>query len=235
MERPQFITDNIYHVFNRSVERRKIFLDNKDHLRFIHDLFEFNDSAPAANTTRNFYKVISENRPRIPRKPREKLVDILSYSLMPNHYHLMLRQYVDGGITEFMRKLGTGYTNYFNLRYKRIGPLFQGKFKAVHLIREAHFQYLPHYIHLNPLDLLMPEWRVKRIRDTKKALRFLDGYRWSSYLDLTGRKQNFPSLLTMDVFAKLIGSPTSYQSHLIEWIQDMDLVALQDVIFGEYE
>ncbi len=226
MERPQFVTDELYHVFNRSVERRKVFLDNKDRLRFIHDLFEFNDTAPAMNIQRTLNRPDSGRQLRIPRQPRKKMVDILSYSEMPDHFHLFLRQNIDGGITEFMRKLGTGYTNYFNIRYKRIGPLFQGKFKAVHVTKEAHLNYLPHYIHLNPLDLFMPEWRNKRIRNVKNALKFLDTYRWSSYLDLTGRGRNFPSVLSMDLFAKMIGSPTSYHFGLTEWVEDMDLAVL---------
>jgi len=228
MERPQFITHEIYHVFNRSVERREVFPDNQDRFRFIHDLFEFNDLSPAVNINRNFSSTSVQKQLRIPRQPKEKLVDILAYCMMPDHYHLLLRQLVDRGITEFMRKLGTGFTNYFNLRHKRIGPLFQGKFKAVRVVREAHLQYLPHYIHCNPLDLFMPEWREKRIRDVRKALRFLESYRWSSYLDLTG-KRNFPSILSLDVFSEMIGSPTSYQSDLREWLEDMDLAILEGV------
>src|SRR3989344_4697111 len=162
MPKPDFIKEGIHHVYNRGVEKRTIFKQERDYLRFIHDLYEFNDSAPAVNT--NYYHNLSKsNFHKLERKPRKLLVEILCFCLMPNHYHLMLREKVEGGITEFMRKIGTGYTNYFNTKYERVGPLFQGKFKTVNIERQAHLLYLPHYIHLNPLDLAVPEWREKRI------------------------------------------------------------------------
>ena len=142
---------------------------------------------------------------------------------MPNHYHFMLRQIVDGGITEFMRKIGTGYTNYFNLKNKRVGALFQGKFKAVHIEKEAHLLYLPHYIHLNPLDLGFPEWREQKIKNVSKALQFLKTYRWSSYLDYINIK-NFPSILYR--------SPTSimnYEKDIKEWLEDFDFESIRDI------
>lgn len=167
MERPQFVNDEVYHIYNRGVEKRDVFTNEKDYFRFIHCLFEFNDTAPAVNLGFHLSKSLLKSDFN---RPREMLVDILCYCLMPNHYHLLIKQHMDRGITEFMRKLGTGYTNYFNLKYDRVGSLFQGKFKAVHVSKEAHFLYLPHYIHLNPLDLRMPEWREKRIRDINGAL-----------------------------------------------------------------
>ena len=86
--------------------------------------------------------------------PHLPIVEILAFVLMPNHFHLILQQKVDSGITKFMHKLGTGYTMYFNEKYSRVGHLFQGRFKAVLVEKDHHFLYLPHYIHLNPLDLM---------------------------------------------------------------------------------
>src|SRR3989338_6454859 len=111
MQRPIFANDEIYHVYNRGVEKRDVFIHEKDYFRFIHNLFEFNDTAPAENT---YYRNVYEVRLHKIEKPKECLVEILSFCLMPNHYHLMLRQKVENGITKFMRKIGTGYTNYFN-------------------------------------------------------------------------------------------------------------------------
>ena len=200
MIRPQFVAEGIYHVYNRSVERRNIFVDDKDRFRFVHDLFEFNDSAPATNMNYRSRDASNGNAALFMKKPREKLVDILCFCMMRDHYHLLLQQRVDSGITEFMRKIGTGYTNYFNQKHQRIGPLFQGNFKAVHVVQEAHLQYLPHYIHCNPLDFFMPEWRNRRIHDARKVQKFLETYRWSSYPDYAG-KRNFPSILSFDVYA----------------------------------
>src|SRR3989344_6026710 len=123
MKKPQFTTDAFYHIYNRGVEKRKIFLDKDDHFRFIHDLFEFNDEAYALNI---YYKLPSltsyEVQPRKMSK-RKLLVEIIAFCLMPNHFHLLLRQNADSGIVRFMQKLGTGYTMYFNQKYQRVGGL----------------------------------------------------------------------------------------------------------------
>lgn len=224
MHRPKFVTDEIYHVYNRGVEKRIVFSNERDYRRFIRDMEEFNDSAPAANLHRPCLKSDF--------KQRKPLVEIFCFCLMPNHYHFLLRQLVDGGITEFMRKIGTGYTNYFNLKNNRVGALFQGKFKAVHLEKQAHLLYLPHYIHLNPLDLKMPSWRDKKIENPQKALRFLESYRWSSYLDHVG-KRNFPSVISQNIFRKFYGTPKEYRASLQEWINDMDFAGLSKVAIEE--
>jgi len=214
-KRPNFITDEIYHIYNRGVEKREVFLNEKDYLRFIHGMCEFNNIAPALNLS---YRLLKSDFNR----DKKPFVEILYFCLMPNHYHILLRQLIDTGITEFMRKIGTGYTNYFNTKNSRVGPLFQGKFKAIHISKEAHLLYLPHYIHLNPLDLVMPEWREQRIRDTQKALKFLKSYRWSSYLDYIGQK-NFP-----EIFYR---SPTSIdcEEEIREWLENFDFEPLQDI------
>ena len=229
MERPKFVTGEIYHVYSRGVEKRKIFMNDKDYFRAVHDLFEFNDIAPA----QSFYHNIQSSEVRlqkIERKPRKLLVEILCFCLMPNHYHLMLRQKVDSGITEFMRKFGAGYTNYFNVKYDRVGHLFQGKFKSVHITKQSHFLYLPHYIHLNPLDMKMGEWRNKKIRSVPSALKFLESYRWSSYRDFIGKK-NFPSVTQRDFLLKIYGSPTliDYRKDLKEWLEDFDLSSIEGI------
>lgn len=223
MQRPSFVTDEVYHLFNRGVEKRTVFLDDRDYFRFIHNMFEFNDTAPAQNL--NFYFQSNPSLLQVQRRHRELLVDILSYVLMPNHYHFLVRQKRENGITEFMRKIGTGYTNYFNTRYERVGSLFQGKFKAVHISKEPHYLYLPHYIHLNPLDIVMPEWREQRIKDMQNVLSFLEKYRWSSYLDYIGKK-NYPSVI-------YYRSPTSivdYKKEIEEWLESFDFEPIRDLL-----
>ena len=141
---------------------------------------------------------------------------------MPNHFHLMVRQKVEGGITLFMRKLGTGYTNYFNQRYKRVGPLFQGRYKIIHIHHEAHFLYLPYYIHFNPLELIIPEWKDKKIKNIKEAMQFLESYRWSIFLDYIGRK-NFPSITQWEFLLELFGGTKNYRKDTINWLKETNL------------
>lgn len=230
MKKPQFTTDALYHIYNRGVEKRKIFLDKDDHFRFVHNLFEFNDEASANNLY--YYRLPSyEVQPHKISK-RKLIVEIIAFCLMPNHFHLLLRQTIDGGIVKFMQKLGTGYTMYFNKKYQRVGGLFQGRFKATLLEKQSHFLYLPHYIHLNPLDLKVPSWKNKKLDNPTKALKFLESYRWSSYLDHIGRK-NFPSVISLNIFKKLYGTPNEYRDSLIEWLDDMDFADLSEVAIEE--
>ena len=160
-------------------------MDDKDRARFIHDLHVFNDQNECLH--------IHQPDRGIEKYKRKLLVHIHAFALMPNHYHLLLSELVDGGISLFMQKVNMGYTKYFNKRHERSGTLWQGKYKKILIEREAHFMYIPFYIHLNPLDLVMPEWREGKVKNPRKALQYLRGYRWSSHLDYLGIK-NFPSI-----------------------------------------
>jgi len=231
MRKLQFVNDEIYHIYNRGVDKRNIFLDDQDYFRFIHDLFEFNDEAPAPNSYYFYSKredpQFSEVKPRkVNRGIRKLLVEILVFCLMPNHYHLLLKQKRNNGITRFMQKFGTGYTMYFNKKQERTGSLFQGSYKAVPVSREAHFIHLPYYIQLNPLDLIMPEWRMGKIKNYKKAAEFLESYRWSSHLDYIGKK-NFPSVTQREFLLKIFGEPKNYKKEVTNWLKEMDLAEIK--------
>ena len=147
---------------------------------------------------------------------------------MPNHYHLLLRQREDGGITEFMRKLGVGYTNYFNLKNQRVGPLFQGKFKSVIVEDESQFTYIPFYIHLNPVDLIVKDWREKGIGDSKKAIDFLGNYKWSSHSDFSG-KSIFPLVLQKNIFKDIYGEPSRYKNDFVDFIKSADFSVKEEI------
>ncbi len=229
MRNIRFVNEGIYHVYNRSVEKREIFVDDQDRFRFIHDLFEFNDEAPAVNF---YYKrpLIQsyEAKPRkIEQQKRKLLVEILAFVVMPNHFHLLLRQIKENGISNFMHKLGTGYTMYFNQKYERAGSLFQGTYKAVLVNQEAHFIHLPYYIHFNPLDLKFPEWRDREIKNYKQAMKFLENYRWSSFLDYIGKK-NFPSVTQREFLNEFFEGPENYKKDAMKWLKEMDLEEIED-------
>jgi len=227
--REKFVAGNIYHVLNRGVDKRRIFLNNKDYFRFIHDLFEFNDIAPISNNS-YFFKTnpIDIARRYIERKPRKLLVEILAFCLMPNHYHLMLRPLQDDGVFKFIKRLNMGYAKYFNEKYERSGALFQGRYKSIVVNNEAHFIHLPYYIHLNPLDLIVPEWRNREIKNLNKALEFLENYRWSSYLDYIGKK-NFPSVTQRDFLLNFFGGNKDYEKTIKQWLKDLDFQNIKDM------
>ncbi len=222
----------IYHIYNRGVEKRKIFLDDQDYLRFVHDLFEFNDQNPAINLAYYFGKSKSKEvgLPKIERGARKLFVRLMAFCLMPNHFHLIVQQITDDGITEFIRKLGTGYTNYFNKKYRRVGPLFQGKYKSVQIKSESHLIHLPYYIHLNPLDVAGIEWRGEKVINYKKASEFLEKYRWSSYRDYIGIR-NFPSVTQREFLTKFFDGPENYRKRMIKWLKERDVGDLETVVF----
>lgn len=234
MKKPEFARNEIYHIYNRGVEKRDVFLDDKDRFRFIHDLFEFNDSEPVLNM---HYHLNHKQRQSIevepqyvkPKHKRKLLVEILAFCFMPNHYHLIVRQKVGNGIVAFMQKLGTGYTMYFNNKYERVGPLFQGRFKAVLVQKDRHYMYLPHYIHLNPLDLIMPSWREKEIKNHKKAIEFLENYRWSSFPDYIGKK-NFPSVTQRNILLDFFDGPSGYKQSIKKYLKDIELEPVRHLL-----
>jgi putative transposase len=222
LRKNNLVQGEIYHIYNRGVDKRDIFMNDEDRFRFIHDLFEFND----ANAVSNLGIHLTTNKTKevgLPynREPRKILVEILAFCLMDNHYHIIVRQKTENGITEFMRKIGTGYTNYFNQKYERVGALFQGRFKSVCIKSDAHLMYLPIYIHLNPLDFKFHGWREKKIKNYKEAIEFLDSYRWSSYMDYTGQK-NFPSLIRKDFILSRIGDEKKFKKEMIDWLKNFD-------------
>jgi len=228
-KRPRTAPGEIYHIYNRGIEKRTVFENKADYYRFIRCLYELNNSNPVEKT------YISKISPDVPlpvlpviRKKRDIMVDILAFCLMPNHYHLMLQERAEGGITKFMRKIGTGYTNYFNQKNKRVGPLFQGTFKICHITDDAHFRYLPYYIHLNPLDLAHPGWREGSVKEVTQALQFLEQYRWSSLLDYLGIK-NFPSVTQRTFLQDILESPADQKTHMIEWIRRYGAESIEQI------
>ncbi|MBU4369673.1 transposase, partial [Patescibacteria group bacterium] len=203
-----FITGEYYHIFNRGVEKRDIFIDDGDFLRFIHYLYVLNDDQPLSAEFRQRVDLTYEVRPR--RLKRELLVDIFTFCLMPNHYHIFLRQRVDNGISKFMQKLGTAESMFFNAKYKHSGSIFQGKFKSVLVKGESQTIVLPNYQHLNPIDLIEPGWKENGIKNPRRAIEFLENYRWSSYLDYVGKK-NFPSIINQEFLRGIIGGPEEFK------------------------
>ena len=218
MAKPELVNGEIYHIYNKGTEDRKIFLQDSDYFRFIHDLFEFNNEETTINVNRLFYKSYKSKTKEIlltKRKKRKLLVEIFAFCFMPNHFHLIVKQKIENGISKFMQKLGTGYTMYFNTRYERKGVLFQSKYKIKLVFSEEHFVYLPHYIHLNPLDLIGIKWREGKVDNPEKAAEFLESYRWSSYLDYIGRK-NFPSVTQREFLSEVFGGGQGYKQSIYD-------------------
>jgi len=206
-----------WHLIGRGVDKRDIVLDDSDRARFIHDLYIFND----ANPTPNFIVLGRHDSAR----QREQLVDIHVYSLMKNHYHILVSERIEGGISLFMKKLNMGYAKYFNEKYERSGALWQGKHRRVFIERDAHFLYIPFY--LNSLDYVMPEWREGKVQNVQEAIKHLADYRWSSHLDYLG-VQNFPSVIRTDVLKPILGAREQYENTIADIIQEPYLASASE-------
>ncbi len=219
----------LYHVLNRGVEGRSLFVDSSDHARFVHDLYVFNDVAPAPEFERR--SGLSSDVGCRTSHIRKKLVEVHGWALVRNHYHLILEGLVEDGIPLFLKKLNGGYSHYFNERYGRKGSLFQGKTKKIPIETDAQFLYILHYVHFNGLDLFpaAKDWRLRdkgSIRNAEEALRHLESYRWSSYLDYIG-KRNFPSVITTRLFDEAYGGYARAAKEFLASGEDESLVALR--------
>lgn len=147
MRKIEFINNEYYHIFNRGVEKRDIFMDKEDLNRFFQSMSEFNTINPIGSIYESIFR--KKHGFGSLASKSEKLVDFICYCLCPNHYHFVLQQLTDRGIEKFMHRLGSGYTNYFNNKYKRSGSLFQGTFKANHIDSNEYLLHISAYINLN--------------------------------------------------------------------------------------
>jgi len=149
---------------------------------------------------------------------RDTLVEILAFYFMPNHIHLLVRQVKNDGITQFMKKLGTGYATYFNKKYNRKGHLFQGRFGAVHIRTNEQLKTVFVYIHTNGISLIEPKWKEKGISNLKKVIKFLENYKWSSYPDYLS-KNNFPSVTKRGFLLKVMGGEKGCRNFVEGWVK----------------
>lgn len=150
MSNPSLATGYYYHLYNRGVEKRDIFLGRRDYLRFLETLGYYRKT-PLPMKLSDFRRGVIKLKEI---DNQTELVRILCYCLMPNHFHLLVQQMIDGGISQFLRKVSDSYTRYFNTKYERIGSLFQGSFKARLIETDEYLLHLSKYIHRNSFPLL---------------------------------------------------------------------------------
>ena len=201
LRKDPFVTGEYYHIYNRGIDKRVIFKLKRDYERFIillylansQESFRLDDLLNKQHKTFDEILVLDKGKP---------LVSIGAWCLMTNHFHLMVRQEVDGGITKFMKKLGTGYSMFFNIKYQRKGALFGGLFKSKLIgVDDNYMKQLFVYIHLNSLEIEFPDWGKEINKSSSDMKKFLESYKYSSYLDYIGNdrieknilnKKNFP-------------------------------------------
>ncbi len=215
-----FSEGEYYHIYNRGVERREIFLDAQDQERFISLLYLCN-MASVVNVQEmrrdevTLSNIFLKNNIEVIPSP---LVAIGAYCLMPNHFHILFKEVQEGGISRFMHKFLTAYSMYFNAKYKRTGRLFEGPFKAQHADSDKYLKYLHAYIHLNPMKLFDTTWKTRTSPWSKDAEDFLRAYTSSSYSDYAegGRPQG--KILNKKVFPGYFSTKKDFKQFTHEWL-----------------
>jgi len=221
----KFDNGDIIHVMLRGIDGSAIFRDIDDYYRGIFSIYEFNNSNPVSIQKRR------EGRSRFKQgrgqastfadgvDVRDRFVDLLAFCFMPNHIHLLVKQIKEGGITNFISKIGTGLGGYINRKYKRRGHIFQSNFEAVKIETNEQLEVVFTYIHTNPISLIYKDWKIIKIGDTdwEKIIEFLNAYKWSSHSDYIGIK-NFPSVITREFIINLFSDEKKYFDFIKDYI-----------------
>lgn len=192
------VNGEVYHIFNRGNNKQNIFLQPRDYKRFIQTFYyyQFSKITPRfSNFSKNKLTSFNPNN-------YDKYVEIFCYCLMPNHFHFMLRQIKDNGISSFMSQISNSYTKYFNTKYNFLGSLLQGTFKSVRVETDEQFLHLSRYIHLNPI--------------VSGLTKNLNLYLWSSYHEYINKHDK--SICNTQEVLNFFPSPNDYQNFLIEQI-----------------
>ena len=189
---PIFFEGGFYHVYSRGSEKRKIFLDRADRERFLKRFKEYKS---------------------------KHAVSVICYCLMPNHYHLLLQQTSKEPISKFISRLNLAYAMYFNKRYDRVGPLFQGRFKAKNIDNDEYLVHLSRYIHLNPRGL------IKGID--------VENYQWSSLKNYISGDNEFIDINLVLSYFKKRGGLDEYLSFIKSEGEERLKGEIQDLLFEE--
>lgn len=204
------VNEEYYHIYNRGNSKQLIFLDEQDYIVFQQFLYLMNMEKRITS------REIGEASYSYVRD--KELVHIGAYCLMPNHFHILLIQKNDNGVSKFMLKLSTAYVMYFNKKYKRTGGLFEGKFKSKHIKSDGYLKYLYSYIHLNPMKLINPLWKEDAKHGKNISVGHIVQYRFSSvkfYLN-----ENVPENKIIDTssFPKYFLTDDIFLKEIISWI-----------------
>ena len=218
-----FSIDEYYHLYNRGTDKRVIFNDHQDRTRFQALLY-------LCNSNENVHMInISNGSVKDPYlvEKDQSLVAIGAYVLMSNHFHILVKEQSEGGVSRFMQKLLTAYTMYFNQKYERGGALFQGRFKSRHVADNVYLKYLYAYIHMNPCKTLSPSWKTT-LPQSGALLKYLNEYAYSSmfdFIDPNSRPEY--KILHTGAFPNYFTKPTSHKKFIEEWLAIKDFIEVQ--------
>lgn len=233
-----FTIGNYVHVFNRGNRKMNITRSEKDCWRFMQALRFFNDSHSSVNVLRLLKSDFNNQADSVfelgwplnwPQK--DPLVKILCYCLVPNHFHLLLKEIREKGISRFMQKVGGGYTKYFNIKHQEVGRLFQSGYKAKLIDNEIYLEYLSVYIQVFNIIQLFPGGIKAAEKDIDKSMKFVEEYQFSSYRDFVGLRESL--IIDKDTLGETFAKPEDYKEFVFSILSDKLSVLKSD--FNNFE
>lgn len=209
-----FTVGDFIHVYNRGNRKMPIVYDEGDKWRFLKILRYFNDEFSPPNLFRELDLLIKSGEccwfewPKNWPPPRP-LVKILAYCLLPNHFHLLLKEIIKGGISKFMKKLGDGFTNYINIKYNEVGRVFQGAYKGKTIKAIRILQYQDAYIQVfNPFEIY-PGGIEMVLKEFDKAFEFALKYPFCSLAESFGRRNL--GIVEKDILGEIFPNLSAYK------------------------
>lgn len=199
------VTNQIYHGLNRGISFQPTFTIKKNFQRAIEVMRYYQNQKPPLRYSQ-FTALSNKRRKQILKnlaKEKKFLVEIIAYCIMSNHFHFMLKQSKEGGISKFMSNFTNSYTRYFNIKNKRSGPLFGGKFKAIRVETDEQLLHLSRYIHLNPYS----SYVVKTLKDLEK-------FSFSSFPEYLGKTQII--ICNKEIILSQFKNPESYKKFVFD-------------------
>ena len=199
MKRKPFKINSYYHVFNRGNNKQNIFLDERDYTRFLFTILHFGlefKILPHTQHVTNYLQTKNFGTKLNSQQIDTKIAELQCFALMPNHFHLLLKEKTGFGISKYMQRVQNSYTKYFNARHKTVGHLFQGAYKSIPVTSELQYTYVTAYIHRNPAEL--PDWKTNE-----------EKYPWSSFQDYV-QKNRWGKLLYINLIRKEFKNPEQY-------------------------
>ncbi len=203
MQRTRIAPGEYYHIFNRGVNKQNVFLERADYLRMLFLILLYQASLPIYNIGRQIKNLEKEESLKALKFDfnnflKKRCVDLCSFILMPNHFHLLVYEQKGNGISSYLQRIEIAYTKYFNTKYNRSGYLFQGPFQSVRIENNNQLLYLSAYIHRN----------CREIRDWHNREHL---YPWSSYQDMVA-KNRWENLLKCEIISKQFSSFLEYRN-----------------------
>lgn len=205
------VEGQIYHVFNRGIDHRLTFSDKLELKRAMAVIDYYQFANPPLKFSQ-FIKLPVEERSKFQIKIRTgpKLVDILSFCLMPNHFHFLLKQAYNKGISKFLSNFQNSYTRYFNTKNERDGPLFLDQFKAVLVETDEQLMHVSRYIHLNPLTAYV-------VKDFDSLFNYI----WSSLPEYAEGKESICETSTILGFFRGTGAYIDFLKDQVEYQREL--------------